>query len=294
MKVIHSPILAVSLVTAVLVSVSCGTAETSKNNGKDTENEGKLVQVSDDSVQFEISAPSDNQNAQAALTDMEAPGYEPSEPMPMPVPTPEPGPVPSNRIVIRCKGDVGKPKKMAADESMPVSGSRFVIGLETISGETASYESVEFYYSCGTSGAIVTINNLVQDASYAVDAQYWQGELLTHKGKTDQFTLGKDGTASVKLLMSRVEAKKKGKAKVDVIFADEEQPAICPMEDIACTDVYQPVICTGTASPLDGREIPLLLGPVKGSNQCEAKKELLHLACLEKTKLINIDCKPAK
>jgi hypothetical protein len=83
-----------------------------------------------------------------------------------------------------------------------------------------------------------------------------------------------------------------GSVDVDVIFDRDQKPKGCKDIDLVCADIYAPVVCQGTATPFDGRDIALVVGPLKAENECEAKARLRAKACnLEAELNPEISCK---
>ena len=217
----------------------------------------------------------------------------PVEVQPEPV---EPPTEVDSRITIKCKNEEIRPleHQKDSDSVLPLHSS-FTIGLEESSRDgTVSYESRTFSYACGNQGALVSIAKLSAKSKYKLDATYTNHRgIATHKGEAS-FQISQSASTSVKLYMKNINSRADS-VNVDIIFDDDKKPVSCKEANTICNEEYSPVICQGVATPFDGREIALVIGPIKGGNRCEAEALLAAEACKQDALLMSeISCKPIK
>ena len=87
----------------------------------------------------------------------------------------------------------------------------------------------------------------------------------------------------------------KGSVDIEIIFDKNRKPIGCKEIAVACAEIYAPVVCQGTAVPFEGREIALVIGPFKGSNECEARSLMIADACKQNAELApEFSCKSVK
>jgi len=285
----------------VLSFVGCGDKETAKSERSNSHESGDAIDVNvgSDTVEFSLMPPSDGEGVEgygleSVMPDIasDAPLVQDgSEPEPLPFPIPDP----TSRITIKCKNKESIPADAEEPTNRFVASPRFTIGLEENAGDgTVAYESRSFSYVCGKEGALVSISNLSTKSKYVLDATYSNAKgVQTHKGRTS-FQISQGSSTVVKLFMKSIKSKK-GSVDVEIIFDKNKKPIACKEIDMVCAAIYAPVVCEGSAVPFDGREIALLIGPVKGSNECTARAMMIEEACRQEAQLMpEISCKPIK
>jgi len=163
--------------------VACGGIEPTRD---DTRSESQF-QFADNGLSFSLAVPSE------PATAIEQP-IEPTLP-------PEPPPTPNSRILLSCrKSD---------------ANTLFTVGLTEQIGNAIGFESAAI------SGCLKSIDvkivRLSKIATYTVNGNYELGELLTHKGTTEPFTLG---ARQVSLFMKKIPQPDPEGVIVDVTFAE--------------------------------------------------------------------------
>ena len=286
----------------VLGFVGCGDTENSKSerSGSSQENGDNIdLNVGTDKVEFSVLPPSDSEEG-LSLSSERGPDAVPpidydheegqSEPEPIEPIAQE------SRISIRCKNEAKLPvvqdlKYEGSDSILPMLPS-FTIGLEENSGDgTVSYESHTFSYACGREGALVSITRLSPKATYKLDATYANAHgIATHKGET-KFQINRGSSTLVKLFMKKIE-RRGGSVDVEIIFDKNKQPVSCEV-DVACAEIYAPVVCQGAAKFFDGRDMAWNVS-AEGSNECFAKASIAAKACKKGAEVPVISCKAVK
>lgn len=252
-----------------------------------------VLKLQTNTVEFAVLPPgdSDEQGQGFGLKTIAVPPsdlIEDEQPEPMPLPRIEE----ESRISITCKNADKPTSNDAVDNKSVKSLARFTIGLEESSTDgSVGYESRSFYYDCGKEGAFVSISNLSSSSKYELSALYENAAgVATHKGSA-VFVLSENEATTVELFMKRITGGN-GSVDVDVIFDRDQKPKGCEEIDVECPDIYAPVVCQGTATPFDGRDIALVVGPQKAENECIARALLRTKACsLEAELMPEISCK---
>ncbi len=279
----------------VLSFVGCGDTENSKSersSSSQAESDNIELNVGTDKIEFAVQPPSDSEEG-IALRSLMPDAKPPVAVQPEPI---EPPTELDSRITITCRNEEVRPMENQKDsDSIRPLHSSFTIGLEETSRDgTVGYESRTFSYACGKEGAFVSIAKLSAKSKYKLDATYTNHRgIATHKGEAS-FQISQGGSTSVKLHMKKIKSRVDS-VNVDIIFDDDKKPVSCKEANTVCTEEYSPVVCEGVATPFDGREIALVIGPIKGGNRCEAEALLAAEACKQDALLMSeISCKPIK
>lgn len=286
--------------------VGCGDTKSSKSERSGTEENGDGIDlnVGTDSVEFAVLPPDNSEQSSDALglkslekkraPDAIPPIVADEQPLPS-----VPAESPASRISVRCKNQVLISEDSSTpppkEDILPMLPS-FTIGLEEgdKASQTVSYESRTFAYACGSGGAVVSISGLSPKFQYKLDATYANAKgVATHRGEAS-FVINQGTSTSVKLFMKKIQVRK-GSVDVEIIFDSKGKKIGCKDIDVACPAIYAPVECKGTATPFDGREIALLIGPFTGSNECTVRSRMIAEACSQEAELSpEISCKSIK